>query len=390
MSADPNIMPRPDNPHREIQRLRARVAQLQAMLAQADSMRLLAKQTPSEQDRDRFLSNLMRNIPGFVYRCHNDRDWSMQFISEGVADVIGYTVQQMLTGQATLGASIHPDDEQYVWKQVQSAVKAKRNFQFSYRVIAADGAIKWLWERGSGVYNPDGSLQAIEGFVTDITELKNAEQSLARSHALLRMTLDELDHRVRNNLASIAALLDITADQYTTVPEFRDAVKSRVLGMANVHAMLSRSRGVATSLRELVHAIFPLDLNAEIILHGPDVRLSARQATALGMVVHELVANSLKYGALGDGNGRILVQWTTHEPAGDPQNITLTWREHCSSPITPPTRQGLGTGLIEGIVRNDLRGKAALAYDTNGANHTFHLRIHESDTARTATHNENK
>lgn len=334
------------------------------------------------QERDRFLSSLISNLPGCVYRCHNDADWSMQFVSEGIAELTGYSAEELLSGKQSIGRITHADDKQRVWNEVQEALNNKRNFQTTYRVTAANGEIKWLWERGGGVYGPDGSLQAIEGFVTDITDLKQAEQSLRKSHALLRLTFDELDHRVRNNLASIAALLDITSARYDNVADFRDAVKGRVLGLAKVHTMLSRNRDIPTTLDDLVRSIFPSDIDAAITVEGPEIRLHARQATALGMVVHELVANSLKYGALSQIGGQVIVRWALQSAQGDAQAVELTWAEHCSKPIEVPQRNGLGTNLIDGIVGNDLRGQANLDYTPSGADHRFLLNLDRAQPVR--------
>jgi len=127
----------------------------------------------------RRLATLMANLPGMAYRCANDRDWTMEFVSKGCLALTGYTPPEIIKGKkVTLAALIHPDDVDEVWNQVQEAVKHKRPFQVQYRIRTKDGTEKWVWEQGCGVFAPDGELQALEGFIIDITEQRRAKQAL--------------------------------------------------------------------------------------------------------------------------------------------------------------------------------------------------------------------
>lgn len=333
------------------------------------------------RERDRFLANLIGSLPGFVYRCRNDRKWTMQYVSEGVRNVLGYEAHE-LHGNVGVCVSdlIHADDRDMVWNEVQSALMQRRYFRLSYRIHTKSGATKWMLEQGGGVFRPDGTVEAVEGFVSDISELKEAEDSLRRNHAILRLTLNELDHRVRNNLAAISALLDITARRHDDVDQFRHAMKHRIESMAEVHSMLSRNRWAVAQLDQLVEAMIPQGLEGTVSIDGPAVHLSPRQATALGMVLHELIVNGLKYGALSEDSGRLDISWELHGIENEMQKVQFRWREQCTTPVHVANGQGLGTGLIEGIVRNDLRGRAALAYPPTGADHRIVLRLESVDS----------
>jgi two-component sensor histidine kinase len=112
------------------------------------------------------------------------------------------------------------------------------------------------------------------------------------------------------------------------------------------------------------------------MLNGPDASIAPRQVTALGMVLQELMANSLKYGALKSPTGRVDVQWNVVDAAeGANRRLELTWRESGGPPIDAAPAPGQGTGLILGFVRSELRGMAELSYPPQGAAHRFQLNL---------------
>ncbi|MBX3302144.1 MAG: PAS domain S-box protein [Nitrospira sp.] len=134
------------------------------------------------REGERQLATLVGNLPGFVYRCQNDRDRIFEYVSEGVCDLTGYTTDEYLVQRSTsYGTNMHPDDSERVWQDVQAALKQHRPFEMTYRILTRLGEVKWVWERGEGIYTPDGSLNYVEGFVTDVTERKRAEQLLRQS-----------------------------------------------------------------------------------------------------------------------------------------------------------------------------------------------------------------
>ena len=132
------------------------------------------------------LDSLFRNMPGEVYRCRNDPDWTMEFVSDGVLELTGYPPSVFLSGEKRFGDLVHPDDRDWLWKAAQAATEAREPFTFEYRIRTAGGDEKWVWERGSGVYGEDGNLIALEGFVGDATARKLAERALAESEARFR------------------------------------------------------------------------------------------------------------------------------------------------------------------------------------------------------------
>ena len=139
-----------------------------------------SKRALSEQIRR--LETLVSNLPGMVYRCRNERGWPMEYVDGDCAELTGYTATELETGDVGWGEEIiHPEDRERLWNTVQEALSTSDAFEVSYRITTAEGAQRWMWERGRGVYD-EGELAALEGFITDITEQKRREEALGALH----------------------------------------------------------------------------------------------------------------------------------------------------------------------------------------------------------------
>jgi two-component sensor histidine kinase len=210
-------------------------------------------------------------------------------------------------------------------------------------------------------------------------EWRLAQAGLADASRLQRLLLSELDHRVRNNLASLAALIDISASGQSDVKSFAVAIRSRVQAMSSVHLLLSQAHGRSVDLVSLLKLLTPSERAAALCLSGPQVGIPARQLTALGMVMQELFMNSLKYGALSTKNGRLFIDWRLTDDDAEQssdQRLELTWRESGGPPVADDQpKPGIGTGLIDGLVRHELDGTATLTYPPQGALHQFVFRL---------------
>jgi PAS domain S-box-containing protein len=136
------------------------------------------------EERERELSTLMDNIPGMVYRAKNEPDWPMEFVSDGCRGVTGYDPDTLEMGEVNWGQDVIADDNDELWETVQQALENSEPFQTTYQIERADGEVRWVWEQGRGIFE-DGTLQALEGVIFDITERKRAEQELEQTRQML-------------------------------------------------------------------------------------------------------------------------------------------------------------------------------------------------------------
>jgi PAS domain S-box-containing protein len=136
-------------------------------------------------ESQRRLATLMDNLPGMAYRCRNDRQWTVEFVSSGCEPLTGYPPSSLI-GNATIAYAdvIHPEDRHAVWTAVQSALQQRQCFQMTYRICTREGETKWVWEQGLGVYSPAGDLVALEGFIHDITAQRTASEALEKYRLL--------------------------------------------------------------------------------------------------------------------------------------------------------------------------------------------------------------
>jgi diguanylate cyclase (GGDEF)-like protein/PAS domain S-box-containing protein len=151
----------------------------------------------SPADTQQTLFTILNSLPGMVYCCRNDRQWTMIFVSDGCFELTGYRPADLLGNRATAYADlIHPDDREPVWREVQEALAARRRFRLVYRLRTAAGGERWVWEQGHGVFSGAGELLALEGFITDITERKAAEEALRRAELKYRGIFDHSAHGI--------------------------------------------------------------------------------------------------------------------------------------------------------------------------------------------------
>jgi PAS domain S-box-containing protein len=153
------------------------------------------------RERERFLSTLISNLPGFAYRCRNDRDWTMEYISNGCEEITGYSPMDFI-GNSTLAFNdiVHPEFREALWEKWQELLESKTVFEEEYPVITRNGEIRWVWERGRGVFSEDNTLLFLEGFITDITGRRQMEEALRQAYRQLKILTGITRHDILNSI----------------------------------------------------------------------------------------------------------------------------------------------------------------------------------------------
>ena len=149
------------------------------------------------RESERKLKTLMSNLPGMAYRCYNTPEWPMEFVSEGGFELTGYSDQEMISrGTVEYGELVHPKDANHVWEIVNNAIDRDGSFKMEYRITTKNGEEKWVLEQGQPVGIDATGTEILEGFITDITDLKLTEHSLETERAFLSALIDNLEEAI--------------------------------------------------------------------------------------------------------------------------------------------------------------------------------------------------
>lgn len=183
-----------------------------------------------------------------------------------------------------------------------------------------------------------------------------------------RLLIDELNHRVKNTLATVQSISAQTLRTADTKDDARDALERRLLALSRAHDVLTRESWDGADLVEVIEkALEPYQISGEnrLRIAGPHVRVTPRMSLALAMAMHELATNAVKYGALANKTGTVEVSWNVRNGA-EPPRLALRWTETGGPPVVPPRRRGFGSRLIERSLANDLDGQVEIAFAPTG------------------------
>lgn len=183
-----------------------------------------------------------------------------------------------------------------------------------------------------------------------------------------RLLIDELNHRVKNTLATVQSISAQTLRTADTKEDARDALERRLLALSRAHDVLTRESWDGADLVEVIEkALEPYQISGEnrLRITGPHVRVTPRMSLALAMAMHELATNAVKYGALANKTGTIDVSWNVTNGTAPPR-LALRWTETGGPPVVPPRRRGFGSRLIERSLANDLDGQVEIAFAPTG------------------------
>jgi PAS domain S-box-containing protein len=255
---------------------------------------------------------------------------------------------------------VHPQDvasTRTIWAE---ALATRQAAEAEFRIRTHDGVWRWVRARAVPVLPAGEAGRAVEpvewaGVVEDVDPRRQAEE---RRMLIAR----ELDHRAKNLLAVVQAVLRLTrAEEPQT---YASAVEGRITALARAHALLTQGDWLGADLRELAAQELAAygGLGDRVTLSGPRLALTPAAAQAFSLVLHELATNTAKYGALSAANGRLLLSW---EVEGD--RLRLLWEECGGPPLAgPPARRGFGSRLVEATVRDQLGGQVRMDWNPAG------------------------
>lgn len=204
---------------------------------------------------------LIESLQGVVYRCKNNRDWTVEYIDKGCLDITGYNSKEFTDKKTSFGKIILKEDSEHLWNTVQEALNEKKVFNVQYRIKSKNGTIKYVWEHGEGVFGKNGKIIAVEGFLRDITQ---------------QMTLGEKLHfNVAQNKALLEAIPDIMFVQdhdgkvlelHSPEPEKLSVPKQEIIGRnmkkmlpPNVHKLFKKAHGKTLQSKQLQMVEFFID-----------------------------------------------------------------------------------------------------------------------------------
>ncbi|EIM25252.1 sensor histidine kinase [Microvirga lotononidis] len=262
---------------------------------------------------------------------------------------------------ADLVAQIHPDDRAMQAEAVARAIAARADLHAEYRVIWPDGSEHWIRVSGRMRSGPDGQPSMV-GVSQDITERRLAEERQA-------LLLHELNHRVKNTLATVQSIASLTrrsADN--SDPAAWSAFMDRLHGMAKTHDLLTATHWQGALLEDVLkNELEPYQdgMGQRIRLRGPRINLQPSAVLALGLAVHELATNAVKYGSLSVPEGKVHVMWAL-TPGSGQSALLVEWVESGGPLVKKPERQGFGSKLIQRGLAQQLGGEIKLDFAPAG------------------------
>jgi PAS domain S-box-containing protein len=279
-------------------------------------------------------------------------------VNEAICSIVGGTREELL-GWKLFGRT-HPDDRDVDGELYRKQVAGEIGFySIEKRFIRKDGRTIWMGVRSSTVRDDDGKFLYGVRVVQDITERKEAEERQ-------KLLVDELNHRVKNTLATVQSLATQTARGTDSPEAFRQAFEGRLIALSQAHDQLTLRHWRNADLRDIVKGSTAPYLSRpeeQIRVEGEAITLRPRVALTLALVLHELTTNASKYGALSVHDGRIEIGWRVEPQPDKPARLKLEWRE-CDGPLVQaPERSGFGSRFIQGSIATELLGVARMEFE---------------------------
>lgn len=278
-------------------------------------------------------------------------DWDERF-----GEITGLQQTGLTLEESGFLASILPEDFSKFERSLQALIQTGEAIDQELRFCPQGQDTRWIRIRGERTQANGGGL--IAGILSDITERKNETE---RSDFMMR----ELDHRVKNLLAIILSIAEISARSNSDIETYKNDFRARLESMARTHNLLAQTQWSGSDLQSLVeeevYSLIPKDAAS---INGAEVEISPSATQSLAMFFHELTVNALKHGALATDSGKVKVSWAIdNSPDG---RLELKWTESGGGNVTAPAREGFGGKVINRIVKRQLDAQVMTSWDEAG------------------------
>jgi PAS domain S-box-containing protein len=231
-----------------------------------------------------------------------------------------------------------------------------------------DGSKLWASISINPVRDKGGRVVEYFVSVVDISKYKQAQVQAT-------MLIDELNHRVKNTLSTVQSIVSQAFRKSSDV--IQEAIEDRIFALSRSHDLLTRESWEGAGLVDIVHAALePFEIGdrraKRLVITGSNIRVTPKATLVLGIALHELATNAVKYGAFSNNTGSILITWTI-EPSPDGDRLILHWQEKGGPPVTPPSHKGFGSHVIERGLAHELGGSVDLDYHPGGVICTINI-----------------
>ncbi|MEQ8268027.1 MAG: HWE histidine kinase domain-containing protein [Parvibaculum sp.] len=294
------------------------------------------------------------------------------FANDAFLDLTGYAREEVLGQSFNFLMAQGADAEALARIEAEFRGAPEAGTEIRYR--RKDGSTFWAALFICPVRDMAGGIVQYFASFVDLTRHKDAETHL-------KMLIDELNHRVKNTLATVQSIVWQALRTAPGREGLRGVIEPRLFALSRSHDLLTRENWEGAGLRDvLTEALEPFMLaegpKDRVAVTGENIRLAPKAALALGIAFNELATNAVKYGAFSTAAGRIAVDWTV-EPGPEGKRLLLHWRETGGPPVTPPLHKGFGTRVLEQGLAGELDGTVDFDYRPGGLICTMHVNAPE-------------
>ena len=332
----------------------------------------ITKKSDEQKDAEADVESFRKDLGPFVVAAETTRmamlftdatepDNPIIFANDSFLSLTGYNREEVLGKSLNFLMANGSDAEALTRIKAEFEGSSSSGTEVLYR--RKDGSEFWAALFVSPVR--DGGGDVVQYFASLIDLSKHKEDEV-RS----RMLIDELNHRVKNTLSTVQSIVWQTLRTTTDPKAIRQSIESRLFALSRSHDLLTREKWESAGLLDIAHdAMEPFGVSGgradRIVITGENIRFPPKAALALSIAFNELATNAVKYGALSNAVGSILIGWTTETaPAG--KRLLLNWTEKGGPQVTPPAHRGFGSRVIERGLTHELEGTVHLDYRPDG------------------------